>query len=73
MDTVTERSDAELLAAVRDALYKLATGYQTYTLDGATYTRADLDKLRILESTLTRRVAMASSPTGGIQTVQVVF
>jgi len=63
-----------MLAAVRDAIYQISMGHQSYSVNGDTYTRADLDKLRILERQLCTRVgAAASGSAGGVRTAQIVF
>ena len=47
--TPSSRTDAELLAAVRDAIYRVTTGHQSITIDGVVYTLANLDQLRRME------------------------
>lgn len=73
--TPSSRTDAELLAAVRDAIYRVTTGHQSFTIDGVVYTLANLDQLRRMEAALSTRVAQTSSGAGygGIRSTQVVF
>jgi hypothetical protein len=49
---------AELLSAAKRCLLVILTGNQSYTLDGRTYTRADIDKVKKLISELTELAAM---------------
>lgn len=66
-------SDEQLLADVRQAIHLIATGHQSYSVEGVTYTRADLGELRRMESMLAQRVSLASGPAGGVRSYQVAF
>ena len=53
-------TDAQLLESVREAINTIATGAQSYSIAGRTYTRGNLKELMELEKTLQRRVNTAA-------------
>ena len=57
---------AQLLTLVDYAIAHLLAGGQAYTVNNRVYTRADLDKLRMMRSDLQREVQEASSATGSL-------
>lgn len=69
-------TDRERLAAYLEAERAILLGHQSYTVDGHTFTRADLGQIQAAVARLRRSVALGESvvPTvGGIRTTQVVF
>jgi len=65
-----EVSDAQILAALRLALFKFATsGAQSYTIHGRTFMRAEIDKIQSLISQYETRVLATSSPGLNGQTI----
>lgn len=65
-------TDEEMLAAVRQAIFHLMTGFQSYTgPSGETYTRANLADLQRTEKQLESKIAFKKS--GGVYTRQVNF
>ena len=69
-------SDAERLALYLEAEKAILTGHQSYSVDGMTFTRADLYRVQQMIAGLRQSVEQdaASRPgVGGIVTTQVVF
>lgn len=69
-------SDAERLALYIAAEKAILTGHQSYTVDGMTFTRADLFRVQQMIAGLRQSVAQgnAARPTlGGIASTQVIF
>lgn len=69
-------SDAERLDLYIAAEKAILTGHQSYSVDGMTFTRADLFRVQQMIAGLRQSVAQSGTarPTlGGIVTTQVVF
>lgn len=64
VDSLQSFTAAEMLKLVEYAIAQLLVGSQSYTINGKTYVRADLDKLRKMRDDLNREVQEAASPTG---------
>jgi len=65
-DNLQPITTANLLAAVDVAIANLLLGAQSYSVNGRTFTRAQLSELRNMRSELQREVAESSSGTGGL-------
>lgn len=65
-DNLQTVTDANLLKAVKVAIATVMVGGQSYTINGRTFTRADLDELRKLRSELEQMVAESGSATGSL-------
>lgn len=73
-DTPIVISDADRLGAYLKCEQAILLGHQSYTVDGMTFTRADLWRVQQTIDTLRSRLVRAESGTvGGIRTTQVVF
>lgn len=67
-------SDTERLAAYMQCERSILLGHQSYTVEGMTFTRADLGRVQSVIETLRNRVIAAGSRSvGGIRTIQVIF
>lgn len=67
-------SDEEMLAAVREAIFRLVSGHQSYTgPNGETYTKANLSDLEKLEQYYEKKVVAKNAKNGGLSTFQVRF
>lgn len=72
-------SDEERLALYIQAERAILLGHQSYTIEGLSYTRADLGKIQSMISSLRARLEARQAQTsgragwGGIQTVGVRF
>ena len=69
-------TDRERLAAYLEAERAVLLGHQSYTVDGHTYTRADLGQLQQAIMRLRQSLALSGGVdpgVGGIRTTQVVF
>ena len=74
-NALTATTDAQRLEAYLQAERAILLGNQSYTVDGMTFTRADLGKVQGMISLLRQSLpAPGARPTvGGIVTTQVVF
>lgn len=73
-DTPVLITDAERLAAYLKCERAILLGHQSYSVEGMTFTRADLGRVQAVIDTLRNRVIAAGSHSvGGIRTTQVVF
>lgn len=69
-------TDAERLAAYLECERAILLGHQSYTVDGMTFTRADLSAVRTAIAGLRQTVSAtgaARPAVGGITTTQVIF
>lgn len=65
-DNLQDVTPANLLKAVNVAIAKVTLGGQSYTINGRTFTRANLPELKKMRDDLSREVAESSSGTGGL-------
>lgn len=73
-DAVKIISDEEMLSAVREAIYRLVSGWQSYTgPSGETYTKANLSDLERMERYYEKKISAKNAKNCGISTVQVRF
>jgi len=63
-DNIQVVTDANLLKAVNVAIATVMVGGQSYTINGRTFTRGDLDKLYKIKNDLEQVVSEAASATG---------
>lgn len=67
-------TDAQRLALYEQCEAAILTGNQSYTVDGMTFTRANLTEVRRAIMELRQSMAGAvSGSLGGIRTTQVIF
>lgn len=71
MAQLQDISDEEMLKAIRQGIYNIVTGHQSFTdVNGVTYTRANLGELERAEKYYSQKV---QAKTNGIRTMQVRF
>lgn len=64
-------SDEEMLRAIKEGIFRIVSGHQSYTgPNGETYTKANLADLERLEKYYEQKTA-ASASRGGIKSIQV--
>lgn len=63
-DNMQSITDSQMLKAIRLGIAQVTVGGQAYTINGRTFSRANLKDLQDLEQLYATRVAEAASPTG---------